>query len=184
MQYNTTVILKEGRECLLRNAGEQDGEEILDLFIRTHRQTDYLLSYPDEIGFTAEEEANYLKEKTESEREIEILAQIGGKTVGTAGIESLGNKEKVRHRCDFGISVDKDYWGLGVGRALTRACIECAEKAGYRQIELQVVGDNKSAVNLYQSEGFTEYGRNPKGFRSRITGWQEVVLMRKEINAK
>ena len=31
------------------------------------------------------------------------------------------------------------------------------------------------------SVGFVEYGRNPKGFRSRLTGWQEVVLMRLEL---
>ena len=30
--------------------------------------------------------------------------------------------------------------------------------------------------------GFVEYGRNPKGFRSRLTGWQELVLMRLELN--
>jgi hypothetical protein len=30
--------------------------------------------------------------------------------------------------------------------------------------------------------GFVEYGRNPKGFRSRTTGWQELVLMRLELN--
>ena len=35
-------------------------------------------------------------------------------------------------------------------------------------------------IALYESVGFVEYGRNPKGFRSRLTGWQEVVLMRLE----
>ena len=29
--------------------------------------------------------------------------------------------------------------------------------------------------------GFTEYGRNPKSFRSRNSGWQENVLMRLEL---
>ena len=48
-------------------------------------------------------------------------------------------------------------------------------------MELEVVAENQSAVKLYLSEGFVEYGRNPKGFRSRLTGWQEVILMRKEI---
>ncbi len=52
------------------------------------------------------------------------------------------------------------------------------KKAGYAQLELEVVAENGSAITLYDSVGFEEYGRNPKGFRSRYTGWQEVVLMR------
>ncbi len=77
--------------------------------------------------------------------------------------------------------MDKAHWGLGVGRALTEACIECARAAGYVQLELQAVAENKAALALYRSVGFAEYGRNPKGFRSRTTGWQELVLMRLEL---
>ena len=78
--------------------------------------------------------------------------------------------------------MDKAYWGLGIGRALTEACIECAGAAGYVQLELEAVAENKNALALYRSAGFEEYGRNPKGFRSRLTGWQEVVLMRLELD--
>ena len=78
--------------------------------------------------------------------------------------------------------MDRAYWGLGVGRALTKACIECARAAGYVQLELEAVAENKAALALYKSVGFAEYGRNPKGFRSRLTGWQELVLMRLELN--
>ena len=51
-------------------------------------------------------------------------------------------------------------------------------------MELEVVAENMSAVGLYESVGFVEYGRNPKGFRSRSTGWQEVVLMRLELGGQ
>jgi ribosomal protein S18 acetylase RimI-like enzyme len=81
----------------------------------------------------------------------------------------------------MGISVDKDYWGLGIGRALTKACIECAKIARYSQLELDVVAQNERAIALYESEGFAQYGRNPKGFRSRYSGWQELVLMCMEL---
>ena len=98
-----------------------------------------------------------------------------------AGIACVGPKEKTRHRAEFGISVDKDFWGLGIGRALTEACIECARAAGYLQMELEVVAENEKALSLYRSLGFVEYGRNPRGFRSRLTGWQELLLMRLEL---
>lgn len=167
--------------CVLRNGTEQDAQALLDIFLLTHSQTDYLLSYPNEANMTVDQEAAFLKEKTESEHEIELLAEIDGAVVGSAGIGRIGRNEKVKHRAEFGISVDKAHWGLGIGRALTEACIECAKAAGFAQLELEAVADNASAISLYQSVGFTEYGRNPMGFRSRLTGWQELVLMRLEL---
>ena len=181
MEYNSTVTLKDGRACTLRNGTAEDGQALLDLFNLTHTQTDYLLSYPEESTHTVQQEAGFLKQKTESADEIELLAELDGKVVGSAGISCVGRKEKIRHRAEFGISVDKAHWGLGIGRALTEGCIECARTAGYVQLELEAVAENKSALALYRSVGFQEYGRNPKGFRSRLTGWQEVVLMRLEL---
>ena len=184
MLYNKRISLKDGRTCVLRNGDAQDGQALFDNFMLTHAQTDWLLSYPDENSMNAAQEAAFLKEKAMSPNEIEIIAEIDGKVVGSAGIERVGRKDKVKHRAEFGISVDKDCWGLGIGRALTRACIECAKAAGYAQLELQAVEANERAVALYRSEGFVEYGRNPRGFRSRINGWQPILLMRLELDAQ
>ena len=182
MEYIKTVFLKDGRVCTLRNGMEADGQALLDIYILTHAQTDYLLSYPDETTVTAEQEAVFLKEKTDSADEIEMLAEVEGAVVGSAGIGCVGRKEKTRHRAEFGISIDQAYWGLGIGRALTEACIECAKRAGYAQLELEAVAENQTALALYKSVGFVEYGRNPRGFRSRFSGWQELVLMRLELD--
>ena len=88
-----------------------------------------MLSYPDENSYDPEQESHFLEEKTNSPNGIEIVAIVNGRVVGTAGIEAVGTKYKVRHRAKFGISVLKEYWGLGLGKALTRACIECAREA-------------------------------------------------------
>ena len=182
MKYQKSMYLKDGRPCVLRNATGADAQGVLDNFIRNHAQTDFLTTYPDEISFTVEGEAKYLQMKADSPNEVELVAEVNGRIVGQAGIESLGKTDKVKHRADFGISIDEEYWGLGIGRALTRACIELAKQAGYAQLELQAVADNAHALALYESEGFVEFGRNPRGFRSRLTGWQELVLMRRELD--
>ena len=182
MEYNKTITLKDGRTCLLHGGTAEDAQSSLDVFIRTHEQTDELLSYPDEITFTVSEQAAYLQKKADSPNEIEILAEVDGTVVGLAGIECIGTQYKLRHRAEFGVSIDRAYWGLGIGRALTEACIDCAKAAGYAQLELDVVADNAAALALYRSAGFTECGRNPRGFRSRLTGWQELVHMRLELN--
>ncbi len=181
MKYYRTITLKDGRECILRNGTEEDGRQALENFIRAHYQTDNLLTYPDEITFTAQEEGEYLKKKEDSDREAEILAIADGRVIGTAGIESLGDHEKTRHRCSFGVSIEEAYWGLGIGRALLSSCIECAKRANYRQIELEVVSDNERAIGMYHQAGFVEYGRNPFGFITREGAYQELVLMRLDL---
>ena len=181
MIYNQVVKLKNGIECYLRNGMESDGQAVLDNFNLTHEETDYLLSYPDENSFDVMQESRFLKEKSESKNEIEIVAVVDNVVAGTAGIEAIGSKYKGRHRAEFGISIAKQFWGLGIGQALTTACIECARAAGYIQLELNVVADNTRAISMYKKAGFVEFGRNPKGFNSRTTGFQEVVYMRLEL---
>lgn len=181
MNFERNIQLKDGRPCLLRGAGAADAEVLLEVFRRCHEETDFLLTYPEEINETAEQERELLEQKESSPNEIEIMAIVDGRAAGTAGIQCVGDKEKLRHRAEFGVSILKDFQGLGIGRALTESCIACAKEAGYAQLELGVVADNQAALALYESLGFTEYGRNPRGLRSRKTGWQELVLMRLEL---
>jgi ribosomal protein S18 acetylase RimI-like enzyme len=49
--------------------------------------------------------------------------------------------------------------GRGIGRALTSALVQDARKAGIEVLTLDARGDNTRALRLYQSLGFTEYGR-------------------------
>ncbi len=181
MKYYEEIILKDGRQCILRNGDENDARVVLDIFNLTHAQTDFLLSYPDEKTFSLDEEKEFLKSSAESDGAVEIIALIDGKVVGSAGFSGLSKREKLRHRAELGISVDKAYWGLGIGGALMKACIELARKAGYVQLELDVVGENSRAIALYEKYGFREFGRNPKGFKSRYSGYQDLVLMRLEL---
>lgn len=181
MQYKETIPLKNGKTALLRNGVEADGAAVFETFNQTHAETDYLLSYPDENSFDPQQEGQFLAAKTASENEIEIVALVDGKVAGTAGIEAIGTKYKVRHRAELGIAILQEYWGLGLGKALMDACIRCAKEAGYTQLELDVVAENARAIALYQKEGFVEFGRNPAGFRSRLSGEQELVYMLRKL---
>lgn len=181
MQYRQNLILRNGKACTLRNLVADDAEEMFACFQLTHGQTENLTTYPDENSYDESRERAYIEEKEKSADEIEICALMDGHIVGSAGIEAVRRAEKTRHRATYGISIDQAYWGMGIGRALTKACIACARQAGYAQLELEVVASNEAALALYRSEGFVEFGRNPKGFRARQQGWQEVVLMRLEL---
>lgn len=181
MHYSETVILHDGTSCELRNAEGGDAAAFLAYFIQCHGETDYLTTYPDETKRDPENTAERLQNSADSASDIEILALVGGKPVGSAGINTLRDRDKLRHRAEFGISVLKEYWRRGIGDALTEVCVDCARQAGFLQLELEVVAENAGAVRLYEKHGFTEYGRNPRGFRTRSGEWQELVLMRLEL---
>lgn len=181
MRYAETVILKDGVELLVRNAVASDARALRETMQRTHAQTDYLLSYPDEQSAEDEHEARSLVETERSDNEVELVAVVDGKIVGSAGITAVGSRRKVAHRARFGISVLQEHWGMGIGRVLMETCIGCALRAGYAQLELEVVADNERAVSLYRRAGFEEYGRNPRGYRSAAAGYQELVHMRLEL---
>ena len=135
MKYTQTIVLKNGKEALIRNGDAPDGAAVYENFNQTHAETDYLLSYPDENSYDPEQEAHFLEEKTQSGNEIELVALVDGRVAGTAGIEAVGKKFKLMHRAEFGISILREYWELGLGRALARACISCAKEAGYAGTE-------------------------------------------------
>lgn len=181
MEFNRIVTLRNGTQCCLRSGTEADAQAVIDNFNLMHGETDYLLTYPDENSFNVEQEGKFLKEKAESKNEVEILAVVNQTVVGTAGVDAVGTKFKLRHRAEFGVSVAEEYWGLGIGGALLDACVECARAAGFAQLELDVVADNSRAISMYRKAGFVEFGRNPRGFYSRTAGFQELVHMRLEL---
>ena len=163
--------------CIIRNATMDDAKSVLENTKIIREETDFLLSYLDEINFSIEEKEEFLKNKENSSCEIQICSVVNDRIVGLAGISAVGSKDKVKHRAEFGISIEKAYYGKGIGTALTQACIECAKTAGYKQLELEVVAENTNAIALYKKFGFKEIGRNPRGFCSRYTGWQELISM-------
>ena len=182
MKYYKKIRLANNMLCIIRNATIDDAMGVLENTKIIREETDFLLSYPDEINFSVEEEEELLEDKENSPCEIQICALVDDRIVGLAGISAVGLKEKVKHRAELGISIEKEYYGLGIGTALTKACIDCAKTVGYRQLELEVVAENKNAITLYKKFGFKESGRNPRGFYSRYTGWQELISMLLELD--
>ena len=110
MHYRKNILTKDGKDCLLRGATADDAEAVWDFFILSHDQTDYLLSYPDECGKDLEQERQFLADRAASKNAIELCAFVDGILVGTAGFGPIGQKCKVRHRAEFGISVEQSYW--------------------------------------------------------------------------
>jgi ribosomal protein S18 acetylase RimI-like enzyme len=67
--------------------------------------------------------------------------------------------EPTKHRAEIGMGLMKEYRGKGIGRALLEKLISAAPDRGLEKLELVVLADNESAIQLYKSVGFKEEGR-------------------------
>ena len=164
---------------VIERARAEDGAALLQYLKIIGGETNNLSFGPEGVPLSVEAEEAYLRAQEGSADNVQYLARVDGEIIGTA---SLNRKPgRMRHRGEFGISLKKAWWGCGAATVLAHGVLDFAREAGIEQVDLEVRSDNKRAIALYKKLGFCEYGRNPLGFRSRISGMQELVLMRLEL---
>jgi len=89
----------------------------------------------------------------------QLVALLDGHIVGNAGLMPAHPSPRLAHAAHFGLSVHDDYQGRGVGRALTQALVDLADRwTPFTRIELTAFHDNARAIALYKSFGFAEEG--------------------------
>ena len=69
-----------------------------------------------------------------------------------------------------------NYRGKGIGRRLLEACLSLACASGLEKVELEVFSDNKAAIRLYESLGFTPEGMKIRA-RKLEGKYQDIQLM-------
>ncbi len=181
MKYYEKIILKNGKECILRNASASDAKSIKEHRIVVAGETDYMLRYPDELTMTEEEEAKTLEKKENSANEMMLIAEMDGQLVANAGIYPIGRFDRIKHKADFGVSVKKAYWGMGLGTIMLERMIESARNAGYEKMNLEVIEGNENAIKMYEKFGFQLYGKEEKGFRYRDGSYASIYHMHLDL---
>lgn len=73
-----TIRLRDGRTAVFRAPRSEDAAEMLDYLRRTTAQTPYLASYPEEIAFTEEGEADYLRGCLTAPERLMIVCTVDG----------------------------------------------------------------------------------------------------------
>ena len=156
MLYYREISLKDQRKCLLKNAERADAAAFLHYFTQAHAETDFLTTYADEGTHSVEDMEERLAAQKASRTEIEICAFVDGILVGSAGNHALSMREKLRHRADFGISILREYWGQGIGAALTGGSAAVAAGIMAERSHHRVVVDGKEV----QMEAYVINGNN------------------------
>ena len=165
---------------IIREAEIDDAEEMISYLNIVGGESDNLMHGPD--GFKAPLEAvkRRIQASHDADNSIILIALEGEKIIARAELDGYPGA-KLHHNARFSISVRKDYWNKRIGTKLMTEIIECARKMNLRNIELEVVVDNKAAIALYHKMGFSDVGiyRN-YWFANNV--YSDAIVMQKCLN--
>jgi len=132
---------------------------------------------------TLKEELNWLKEhldKIKKRKAVFLVAEHNNEIIGSTGIDL--NRGKKEHVGEFGISILRDYRGVGLGKCLMDEVINLAKKQlkpKPKIIRLSVFATNKPAVSLYKKMGFKIVAKIPKQISHKGKLIDEVIMIKK-----
>lgn len=85
--------LKDGRICTIREIQVKDAEETVEYLKAVSGESDFLNSYPEEIRFSAEEEANLIKGFNESDDTLMLVVELEGRLIANGTITRFRRKK-------------------------------------------------------------------------------------------
>lgn len=164
MQKHT---LKNQRQLTLREAELSDAEPILAYLEQITNESENITLSPGETVATLEQEIELISESAASPVGLILLAEVDSDIAGLLSFRGE-KRQRVRHSGEFGISVQRKYWNLGVGAYLLSYLIDWARAGNIlRKINLHVRVDNLSAIHLYKKHGFVVEGRTTRSLYVR-----------------
>ena len=143
---------------MIREARGRDAGAVLEYLDLISQETDFLSFGPGEFRLTEKEEFDYLEKCRGAENCLYLLALLEGTVIGTLTFEA-GTRPRIQHAGEFGISVLRKYWSIGVASSLIDSLLEWSIDGNrIRKINLRVRADNYRAITLYKQKGFVVEG--------------------------
>lgn len=177
------MIIKEkefslnGKQIVLRSATPDDAQMLCNYLETVCGETRFLMSEPDEVKFTEEEEIAFINLQNESKDSLLLLAFVDREYAGNCSFSGKKTSRRTKHRVGIGIALFQKYTGFGLGRLMLEFLLGKIKEQEFEQVELTVVGGNDVAYHLYESLGFKECGRIPKANKYDDGTYSDDILM-------
>lgn len=159
--WQKTITLKDGSVVVLKYPTVEDAQKLMD-FINPIVKEDTFILLNQEQSLNQEKAylANIVSQMHQSNA-IKICGNVGDRIVAVADVTRYLYKQN--HVGRFGISISQDYRGKGLGRVMMEETLKQAKQIlGLQMIELTCYADNIVGQKLYESLGFTMYGKMPR----------------------
>lgn len=164
-------------EIIIRVAETMDAKAILGLLRHFEKDTPYVIVGSQESNRTVEQQINLINKYNESANSIMLLAESDDQIVGMATVAVIDN-DRQGHVAEIGVSIIQEYWGYGIGSILTEEIIEFANHTDLEVLTLEVVTENKRAINLYQKFGFNIVGTLSKRLKKDFHYYDTYIMER------
>lgn len=176
-----TFITKNGDLVVIRMAMESDAKDILATSMQNFKDSEYLLTTPEEFTLTEEQEKAYLRAQIASENSAFFVAAVNGKIVGVLNL--TGHKRRrMAHIAVLGLGILKEWRHQHIGQAIMVTALEWAvENPVLETITLEVIAANEPAIALYKKMGFKEYGRLPNAIKYETGKYAENILLYTDV---
>ncbi len=180
----STSITKTGKTITFRYPTIEDTQILLNFINKVSLEKVHITLQGEQKTF--EEEEAWLKtvlKNIEDKKIVMIFTFIENKLAGLSDIVSGSYIKK--YIGGFGIIIDSDFRGEGIGKQIMNVVIDQAVKniANLKIIKLEVFAQNLIARELYKKMGFIEYGLLPKSIFYK-NEFVDEVLMYKEVSNK
>ena len=116
---------------------------------------------------------NILKSELQNPFSTYIMAKLGNKVVGFAGMIDTIDQMEITN-----IVVKKDYRKNGIGNILLNRLISLAKENKKTEIILEVNENNISAIKLYEKNGFKKCGLRKRYYNNT----DNAIIMNLKIN--
>jgi RimJ/RimL family protein N-acetyltransferase len=148
------LALPDGRLVTIRCAVPDDAPALIECLQRAGGESTYLTFGPEGRGLDEVEQRAVLAGAHAKDNALALVTVEGDRIIGNLFFEG-GNRSRIRHGGEFGISVLQEFAGKGVGRAMLEMLIAWAEQSGViRKLDLRVRSDNLGAIRLYERLGW------------------------------
>jgi ribosomal protein S18 acetylase RimI-like enzyme len=150
-RHSPADVAKSSGELCVEPVGAAHAERLAALFER-NRAAGVAETF-DPFPLTAEQARRIA---VEPRQDAYFLATLDGREVGLSMLRGFDEGYEMP---SFGVFIDHESQGRGLGRALTAWTLAAARERGCGAVRLSVYADNPAALAIYASLGFVERER-------------------------
>jgi len=164
-------------EAVIRPLGKAELNDFIRLRMGAVQESPFAFGASPDIQINRRQTRKDLAAKNEENFILGHWPSPDLSPVGMVGFIRETSRKQRHKGWIWGMYVEPDFRGTGIGRALMEACIQRARQlAGLERIILSVTDQSPAADQLYLSLGFEEYAREPDALRWQGVSMAEVFL--------
>ena len=179
-QFVKSFHSKLGEEIIIRYPLWEDLDELIRYINKISAEDTYITFSGETI--TRDEEIGYLTScfrNMEHGNSVILFAACGAQIIGTCSVDRVfTHRKRALHVGSFGITVEREFRGKGVGFMMGKTVIEEAKNRmrGIEQVVLDVYSENEKAIKMYEKLGFKKAGSIPNGLKYKDRYLDDVKM--------